>query len=260
MCNHHNIVSNEDGTSTCIDCSVFFEKSLYTEPTIINYNGPIINLKLKSTIRNILETDFGISDYILTDITEKIFLMASKNKKVKGINKKSLLCASLYYAYHYLEKPKDFRDVLVKFNIKLKIARKGLKICQVAIQESSNLNEIKEILKSVDTIKNDIDIRDKIHSYVATHRENLESLIKSYNISLKNYDEIEKIVILSHVKKRKDLNDNITSLWISCIYFWLLKIDHYIEPEEFVSINNDNISIGKLMTDLNFLNKNLNIQ
>jgi hypothetical protein len=48
-------------------------------------------------------------------------------------------------------------------------------------------------------------------------------------------------------------------LWISCIFFWLLKINPYIDPEEFISINEGhNITLAKLKSDLTYLKKNLN--
>lgn len=249
MCNHNNMVLDEngDGTYTCADCNVHFEKSFYTEFTT-NYNGPMLNsFQKKSSIINTLEKEFGISDCITTEITEKIFNITSKNKTVKGTNKRSILCASLYYAYYYLHKPKNFEDMLIEFKINHKNGSKGLKMCQIAIQEYSSATE------------NDIKIfKDQIHSFVSTHKEKLEELIIKYNIPLKNYDEIEKIIIIGHLKKNKILNNKINNLWISCIFFWLLKINPYIDFEEFVSINEDYITLSQLKSDLTYLKKNLN--
>lgn len=258
MCNHHNIVLDEYGTSTCVDCSVHFEKSFCFEFTT-NYNGPILNLlKTKSPVINTLEKEFGIFDSTTTTVAEKIFNLTSKNKMVKGTNKRSILFASLYYAYHYLENPKNFEDMLHKFNIDYKNGSKGLKMCQMAIQESSNfqssIKDGKTIKLNLDEIKK---IKGQIHSFASTHKEKLQELLSKYNISLKNYDEIEKIIIAGHLKKNKILNDRTTSFWISCIYFWLLKINPYIDPEEFVSINSYNISVSKLLSDLTYLKKNL---
>lgn len=267
MCNHHNIVLDEYGTSTCADCSVHFEKSFCSEFTT-NYNGPMLNLlKTKSTIINTLEKEFGIFDSTTTTITEKIFNLTSKNKMVKGTNKRSILCASLYYAYHYLEKPKNFDDMLHKFNIDYKNGSKGLKMCQIAIQESPNLLPLSvedtnlQPTKGGKTIKLNLDeikkFKGQIHSFASTHKEKLQELLSKYHISLKNYDEIEKVIIAGHLKKNKILNDKTSAFWVSCIYFWLLKINPYIDPEEFVSINSEYISVTKLLSDLTYLNKNL---
>lgn len=243
MCNHHNIILDVYGTSTCADCHTYFEKSFCTDYTT-NYNGPTVNiLKTKSTIVMTLEKDFGVCDRDTTLITEKIFNLTSKNKMVKGTNKRSILCASLYYACHYLKKPINFEDMLIKFNINHKIGSKGLKLCQIAIQEYQE-NMVNDDLK--------------IHSFASTHKEKLQELILRYNISLKNYDEIEKIIVTSHLKKNKILNNRINRLWISCIFFWLLKINPYIDPEEFISINSDHTtSVTQLKADLNYLTKNL---
>lgn len=245
MCNHHNIILDEFGTSTCADCYVYFDKSFSPSLELtINYNGPILNLlKSKSTIVNMLEKNFGVNDCNITAIAEKIFNLTSNNKMLKGINKRSILCASLYYAYYYVKKPKSFKEMLIKFNIDYKTGSKGLKLCQIAIQEHSNIDD--EIKK----------FKDKIHLFTVTHKEKLQELITRYNISLKNYDEIEKIIILSHFKKNKILNDRINHLWISCIYFWLLKINPYIDPEEFISINDNSISLKQLNIHLNYLKK-----
>jgi hypothetical protein len=217
-------------------------------------------LKTKSTIINTLEKEFGIFDSTTTTITEKIFNLTSKNKMVKGINKRSILCASLYYTYRYLEKPKNFEDMLHKFNIDYKNGSKGLKMCQIAIQESDNILSL-SVANSQKTIKLNIDeikkFKGQIHSFASTHKEKLQELLSKYHISLKNYDEIEKIVIAGHLKKNKILNDKTTSFWVSCICFWLLKINPFIDPEEFVSLNSDFISIVQLRTDLNYLKKNL---
>jgi hypothetical protein len=246
MCNHYNILLDEHGTSTCADCCIHFERSFCSEFTT-HYNGPILNLlKSKSTIINTLEKEFGINDSITTTITEKIFNLTSKNKMVKGINKRSILCASLYYAYYYLEKPKNFEMLLTKFKISHKNGSKGLKLCQIALQESATA-ECEDIKK----------FKSQIHSFASTHKENLENLITKYNIPLKNYDEIEKIIIAGHLKKNKMLNERVSGLWISCIFFWLSKINPYIDLEEFVSINSDHTTLTQLRADLSYLKKNL---
>lgn len=257
MCNHHNIVFDEYGTSTCADCYIHFEKSFCSEFTT-NYNGPILNLlKTKSTIINSLEKEFGILDSTTTTITEKIFNLTAKNKMVKGTNKRSILCASLYYAYHYLKKPKNFEEMLHKFNIDHKNGSKGLKLCQIAIQESPTLIQ-PTIFGSGSKVGLDLEeIKCRIHLFASSHKEKLQELIVKYNISLKNYDEIEKIIIAGHLKKNKILNDRTTSFWVSCIYFWLLKINPHIDLEEFVSINSDYISIVQLKSDMNYLKKKL---
>jgi hypothetical protein len=243
-CNHKNIISDDCGTSTCADCYIHFEKSFCSEFTS-HHNGPIFNfLKSKSTIINTLEKEFGIKDATTVTITEQIFNITSKNKMVKGTNKRSILCASLYYAYHCLEKPKNFQDMLVKFNINHRNGSKGLKLCQIAMQENDHYDEIKKF-------------KGLIHSFVSTHKENLQELILRYNIPLKNYDEIEKIIIAGHHKKNKVLNERINNLWISCIFFWLLKINPEIDPEEFISINDDYINLQQLRSDLTYLKKNL---
>ncbi len=243
MCNHPNTVLNEYGTSTCADCHVHFDKSFCKDFTT-NYNGPMLNLlKSKSTIVNILEKEFGINDSTTVTITEKIFNLTSKHKMVKGTNKRSILCASLYYAYHYLNQPKNFEVLLTTFNISRKHGSKGLKLCQIAMQEGDS-DDIKKF-------------KGQIHSFASTHKEKLQELIIRYNIPLKNYDEIEKIIIDGHRKKNKTLNDRINNLWISCIFFWLLKVNPYIDPEEFISINSDYTTLTQLRSDLIYLRKNL---
>lgn len=54
---------------------------------------------------------FGIYDQNLSKVTENIFTLTLHNKMVKGIYKLSILCASLYYTYFYLENPKTFEDI-----------------------------------------------------------------------------------------------------------------------------------------------------
>ena len=249
MCNHHNTVLDEYGTSTCLDCNIHFDKSFCSEYTT-NHNGPII--RSKSSTHILLEKDFGINDCVTIKITEEIFNLTSKNKMVKGTNKRSILCASLYYAYHYLKKPKNFEEMLIKFKINHKNGSKGLKLCQIAIQEhnfDSNGSSDRE---------NDIKkFKGQIHSFASTHREKLQDLMTRYNIALRYYDELEKIIIAGHLKKNKLLNDRVNNLWISCIFFWILKINPYLDPEEFISLYED-ISLSQLKSDLTYLEKNLN--
>jgi len=243
MCNHHNLVMEEDGTSTCADCFVHFNKSLCSEFTS-HYNGRAINLlKTKSAIITTLEIEFGINDAITASITEKIFNLISENNVVKGTKKKAFLCASLYYAYHYLQKPQNFKDMMARFKVDHKHGSKGLKLCQMAIQEASHLEE--EIKK----------FKGLIHSYASTHKEKLEELLSKYNIPLKNYEAIEKIVIISHLKKNKILNDRINNLWVSCIFFWLRKFNPYLDPEDFIGINSDHTTLTKLKSDVAYLQK-----
>lgn len=244
MCDHHTIIKDSCGTSTCATCHIFFDKCFKQEVTTTNYNGLKINLlKTKSSIISTLENNFRINDVSTLNITEKIFNLTTKKKLVKGDNKKSILCASLYYAYHHLEKPVDFQDLLLKFNITYKTGLKGLRLCQVALQTCDKT----ELLK----------IKGQIHSFTATHKEKLENLIRKYDIPLKYYDEIEKIIIACHLKKNKILNDRMNNLWFSCIFYWLIKINPCIDAEEFISINDFNISLKKLKSDITYLNKNL---
>lgn len=248
MCNHYNTVLDEYGTSTCLDCNVHFDKSFCSEYTT-NHNGPMLNLlKSKSTIMNMLEKEFGINDCTTIKMAEQIFNLTSKNRMVKGANKRSILCASLYYAYHYLQKPKNFEEMLLKFKINHKNGSKGLKLCQIAIQESSNLKNENMFSKG------------QIHSFASTHKETLQELMFKYSIPLNFYSEIEKILIVGHLKKNKILGDRINCLWLSCIFFWLLKINPHIDPEEFISINSDHTTtLNQLRSDLTYLEKNLNL-
>jgi hypothetical protein len=247
MCEHSNIISDKNGTSTCLDCSIHFDKSFCSSFTT-NHNGPSKGLvKSKSTITVILEKEFGIVDSAVLSITEKLFNLTTDNKRVKGTNKKSILCAALYYASHHLEKPMNFDDMLSRFEITHKNGAKGLKLCQIAIQEC---------LHPEDEVK---EFKGAAHSFASTHKENLTSLIVRYNIPYKNYEEIENIVVVGHQKKNKVLNDRVSTLWISCIFFWMLKINPHIDPEDFISINNDhNISLSQLRLDLEYLKNNLN--
>jgi len=245
MCNHHNIIRDEDGTSTCADCYMHFNKILCNEFTT-NYNGKIINLlETKSSTITLLETEFGINDAITTSITEKIFNLVSKHKMVRGANRRSLLCASLYYAYYYLKKPQNLETMISKFQINNKQALKSFKLCQLAIQESPNLEKDLQIFK------------DQICCCSSTHKEKLEELILKYNIPLKNYEEIEKIVVFYHNKKNKILNNCINNLWISSIFYWLHKINPYLEPEDFISIHNDYITLHRLKADFIYLKRHI---
>ncbi|ABF82135.1 hypothetical protein MIV105R [Invertebrate iridescent virus 3] len=246
MCDHHNIVLDEFGTSTCADCCVHFDKSFSREFTV-NHNGPITDYyKSKSAIMNVLEKEFGVRDSNTIKIAEKIFNWTAKNKTVKGTNKRSILCASLYYAYYYTQTPKNFDDLLVQFNINKKCGSKGIRLCQTAIQEAMQESP-------VDFEK----FKGKIYTFTSTHKEKLCDLIKKYNIPLNHYDAIERIIIEGHLKKNKILNDRINNLWISCIFYWILTINPLVDPEEFVSINTSYISLAQLKADLTYLKKNL---
>jgi hypothetical protein len=243
MCNHLTIIFDESGTSTCAECHLHFEKS-FKEDNFNNYNGTKLNLtKKKSNIIVTLENKFGVNDSETATMTEKIFNIVVGNKMVKGTNKISILCASVYYAYYYLKKPVDFEELLLKFNITYKIGLKGLRLCQIALQETPIISTNQECCN--------------VYSFTSTHSEKLKELMRKYDIPLKYYDEIEKIIITYHLKKHKILNDRVNNLWISSIFFWLSKINPYLEPEDFISINEDNISLKKLRSDVTFLKKNI---
>jgi hypothetical protein len=227
--------------STCADCFIYFNKSFGEEFTK-NHNITTIS---KSDIVVRLENE-GIYDTSVHKLTEKIFYLTSKNKTVKGLNKQSMLFGSIYYAYCYLGKPKNFKELILTFKLNKKQASKGLKLCQIAIQESNTFNDY-----------DGVDLKNR-NTFFLSHKENLEELIAKYNIPINFYNEIEQILIASHLKKNKTLNNKITTLWISCIFFWLLKINPHIEPEEFISINNDhNITLNQLRSQLLYLDKNI---
>jgi hypothetical protein len=239
-CNHDNVITNDDGMSTCADCFIYFNKSFGKEFT--KYHN--ISKVSKSDIVIRLELE-GIYDINIHKLTEKIFILTSKNKMLKGLNKQSILFASLYYACCYLGKPKNFKELVLKFKLNKKQASKGLKLCQIAIQESNNFDD-------------GFNLKSQYAFFSSSYKENLEELIIKYNIPINFYDEIEQILIAGHLKKNKTLNNKITTLWISCIFFWLLKINPHIEPEEFISINNDhNITLTQLRSQLIYLDKNI---
>lgn len=235
MCNHHNILKDECG-ATCADCNMYFAQSLCSEFKTC-YNGPVI--EAKPSVYRSLEK-FGICDQNVLQLAQEIFDRSSKNKIVKGSNKLAILCASVYYAYFYLENPKNFGDILALFNITHKTGIKGLKICQIAIQE-----------QPLKVFPN----KSQISSFSETHKEKLEELLKKYSIPLAYYNDIEKIIAICHQKKNKLLNDKINNLWISGIFYWLLQINPAIDPEEFVSISSDNITLHQLKTDMTYIKK-----
>lgn len=244
MCDHVNIVVEKRGSWTCVDCSVYYDQNLCIDFDD-THNGPKVT-KVKSSesdIQTILGKDYGIYDKVLTSLTKEIYEVVVKNKMVKKSNNKAVLCASLYYASCYLKKPQTFNTLLTIFGITRKKGSKGLKLCQIAVQESSNLN-----------IKN---LKDTIHCFTPDHRENLLDLISRYNVPLKYFENIEQLMIEIHLKKRKTLNDQINTLWLSCIFFWVTKINPYVHPEDFVSINNNlyKINLSQLKADVSFLNK-----
>ncbi|AHL67564.1 hypothetical protein DH26_gp071 [Chloriridovirus anopheles1] len=236
MCSHHNIVKDEYGT-TCADCYTYFAKSFCAEGTEYTscHNGP--SFQSKSTFCKNLER-FGICDQNVSHLAQEIFNRASKNKIVKGSNKLSIMCASVYYAYFYLNNPKNFEDILAIFNINHKIAIKGLKNCQVALQEHP------------------LD-QGRIYAFTTTHKENLKNLMKKYSIPIHYYDDIENIIVVCHQKKKKILSDKINNLWISGIFFWISKFTN-LDPEEFVSMN-ENITLQQLKTDITYIRKILKV-
>lgn len=247
MCDHTDLVTDEiTGASTCINCSMYCEKNLQSG-FVTTHNGVKTCCVTKSLILTMLEDEFDIYDDKVSTLMDSIFKVTLNNKNVKGVNKKAVVCASLYYGFWHLKKPKSFERLLMLFEITRKSGLKGLKMCQMAIQETCVSNEDIQLLKK------------NIHSYAPTHRENLKELILKYNIPLKYFNEIEEILIQSHLKKHKHLNDQSSSLWISCIFFWLAKVNPYIDPQEFASIDNDRCKIRhvQLKLDMLFLEKHL---
>jgi hypothetical protein len=190
---------------------------------------------------------YGVLDKTVVKLTEKIFKRVSNNKMVKGSNKLSLLSASLYYAYHYLGRPKTLEEILDIFKIKYKVGSKGLKVCQIALQERPLLG-----------------VSGHVYDFTSSHTENLKDLLKRYEIPLKYYDVIESIVKKAHTSKNKNLSDKMNSLWVSSIFFWLINSSKNIdyggrasdaEYHDFVTINSGLITVEQLKTDLSFFNK-----
>lgn len=230
MCNHTNIVHDTYGASTCADCCMHFGQSLCSD-----YNSNHTILSTKSSFKKTLEK-YGIFDHKLVKDTEEIFNKVSKNKVVKGNHKLSLLCASLYYAYYYRETPKTFDDLTSLFNIDHKTGIKGLKTCQIIIQESC--------------------VKDPICLYNSSHKNVLKDLIQKLNIPLKHYTEIENLIEISHHQKKKFLTDKINSLWLSCIFFWILQKNPDVCIDDFLDISClKDISSHQIKSDLSFLNK-----
>jgi hypothetical protein len=204
----------------------------------------------------VLEQDYGIVDVSVLKIAEKIFILTTKTKTVKGTNRKSILCASLYYAYYYLKRPTSFKNLLEKFNLTRIHGAKGIRLCQIAMQENTGVFEKMyprtQISREPDPSSG--------HSFISTHKEKLQELIVKYGISIKYYDEIEQVIVRIHSIRGKPLTDNINTLWISAIFFWLSLKNPFIKEEDFLSINTEaknRISLTKLKTDLSCIKKNL---
>lgn len=234
-CKHSNTTIDDCGSSTCLDCCAYFEKSL-THGFAVQSAGSH-SLAAQSNFFKTLEK-YGVLDKTVIKLTEEIFKRASNNKMVKGSNKLSLLSASLYYAYHYLGRPKTLEEVLDIFKIKYKVGSKGLKVCQIALQERPLVG-----------------ISGHVYDFTSSHTENLKDLLKRYEIPLKYYDVIESIVKKAHTSKNKILSDKMNSLWVSSIFFWLVNSSKNIEYDDFVTINSDLITVEQLKIDLSFFHK-----
>lgn len=274
MCNHKNLILEDNGTSTCVDCSIHFEKKLYVDKFVVTQ---YTQSPQKSSTWTVLEQDYGIVDVSVLKIAEKIFILTTKTKTVKGTNRKSILCASLYYAYYYLKRPTSFKNLLEKFNLTRIHGAKGIRLCQIAMQENTGVFEKMYPMRSQTmglVCDNDstsdgphssvVSPREPDpssgHSFISTHKEKLQELIFKYGISIKYYDEIEQVIVRIHSIRGKPLTDNINTLWISAIFFWLSLKNPFIREEDFLSINTEaknRISLTKLKTDLSCIKKNL---
>lgn len=274
MCNHKNLILEDNGTSTCVDCSIHFEKKLYVDKFVVTQ---CTQSPQKSSTWTVLEQDYGIVDVSVLKIAEKIFILTTKTKTVKGTNRKSILCASLYYAYYYLKRPTSFKNLLEKFNLTRIHGAKGIRLCQIAMQENTGVFEKMYPMRSQTmglVCDNDstsdgshssvVSPREPDpssgHSFISTHKEKLQELIFKYGISIKYYDEIEQVIVRIHSIRGKPLTDNINTLWISAIFFWLSLKNPFIREEDFLSINTEaknRISLTKLKTDLSCIKKNL---
>lgn len=282
MCNHKNLILEDNGTSTCVDCSIHFEKKLYVDKFVVQSPQ-------KSSTWTVLEQDYGIVDVSVLKIAEKIFILTTKTKTVKGTNRKSILCASLYYAYYYLKRPTSFKNLLEKFNLTRIHGAKGIRLCQIAMQENTGVFEKMYPMRSQTVglvCDNDgrtlrpssvvsphessvvsVGFGQRVRAmgraqsaFISTHKEKLEELILKYGISIKYYDEIEQVIVRMHSIRGKPLTDNINTLWISAIFFWLSLKNPFIKEEDFLSINTEaknRISLTKLKTDLSCIKKNL---
>ena len=315
MCNHKNLILEDNGTSTCVDCSIHFEKKLYVDKFVDKF---VVQSPQKSSTWTVLEQDYGIVDVSVLKIAEKIFILTTKTKTVKGTNRKSILCASLYYAYYYLKRPTSFKNLLEKFNLTRIHGAKGIRLCQIAMQENTGVfekmypmrsqcdNEVSSVVSpphesSVVSPPHESSVVSPPHessvvrslrdlapvalpvarratgaqpqrgwvratgsAFISTHKEKLEELILKYGISIKYYDEIEQVIVRMHSIRGKPLTDNINTLWISAIFFWLSLKNPFIKEEDFLSINTsinteakNRISLTKLKTDLSCIKKNL---
>ena len=261
MCNHKNLILEDNGTSTCVDCSIHFEKKLYVDKFVVTQ---CTQSSQKSSAWIVLEQDYGIVDVSVLKIAEKIFILTTKTKTVKGTNRKSILCASLYYAYYYLKRPTSFKNLLEKFNLTRIHGAKGIRLCQIAMQENTGVFEkIVFATSGARSVASDNGRQtgsDNGYSFISTHKEKLQELIFKYGISIKYYDEIEQVIVRIHSIRGKPLTDNINTLWISAIFFWLSLKNPFIREEDFLSINTEaknRISLTKLKTDLSCIKKNL---
>jgi transcription initiation factor TFIIIB Brf1 subunit/transcription initiation factor TFIIB len=199
----------------------------------------------KSQLLKNLE-NLGVNDKDVCRLVEKIFKITSDNRPLRGKNRKIVLAASLHYTYHYLGQQVDFEDILNKLGIDRKDGSKGLRICQIAMQECKELES--ELTKLVD----------QVSFTTLTYTESFQKLMRSYNIPKHKHHEVEQLLIKVHAKKNKQLTNQINSLWIACIYFWVLTIRPQFDIDDFLTLNHicrtDKLKINN---ELKFIQKHI---
>lgn len=235
-CTHPYFVISECGSKTCSECHILFENSLVCE---WNTQSTHPDSSRTSVFYDNLGK-YGIFDKTVAKKTQEIFLKAMTNKSAKKhASKLVILAASVFYAYHYLGQPQPLHSILVSFNLPYRSATKGLKACQIAMQECS------------------AELGGNISLFTSTHTETLKTLLRTHNIPMKHYPDIEKLIEHAHRQKNVHLTEKINALWISALFFWILRFNPSFDQDEFISLGQNSLTCSsqQLKSNLVFFKK-----
>ena len=230
-CSHKTTESN--GYKICILCGHIVKQNLSNGNKEWRYYGMSNNdpnrthmrkIETKSIYKDVQNLNLG-EDVIYT--ANNIYTEVTKNKIFRAKSRKSIVFACVFNAYKKLGIPQTPESLFKLFNLKRKVALKGLKMVGMKMDQSSIITKY---------ITPDIIIKDILENFSTTQ------------------DQVQEVVDIYHKVHNKSSKLNRSrpkSVASGIVYFWICENSKHITLKEFSNIVNlSELTIQKISKEV----------
>jgi len=239
----HDLI-DDNGIMTCLLCGEIVHKLIlydqerryfnikdsksFSDPTRVQARKN----EISGTIRKEDIETLGISDKIIT-IANGLYTSITKGQIFRGLSRKSMIFACVFYAYIISGSPQNYDDLSRLFGLSKKNAIKGIKTVNSKAPKDS-----------------------EIHTTIITPNLLIQELMLKFNANKTQIDEV--LILYEKIKNRStDLNrSRPQSIASGITYYWLKESKIEIKLKDFAQISKlSELTINKVVKEINMILK-----